>query len=775
MKQVIEIKNIRTLTAMGYLLIALLVSGIVYTWFSEWRDMERLETMNRQIESFRKEINIIHIQLIKFSLLGESVLEWDDEDLECYHIQRMAMDSMLCRFKTIYPVERIDSVRHLLADKELQMRWIVQVLDEQQALNEKIARQVPVIVQKSVQEQPQKPKRKGFLGIFGKKERPKPTVTTTMLHSLNRDMIAEQQAQSHYLSEHADSLAARNVELNRQLQELIRQMDEKVQADLQKRNIEIATMREQSFIQIGGLTGFVLLLLIISYIIIHRDAKRIKRYKRKTTDLIEQLKLSIEQNEALIASRKKAVHTITHELRTPLTTIIGYTELLWKECSNGNNVHFLQSIQHSSDRMRDMLNTLLGFFRLDNGKEQPRLSPCRISAITHTLETEFMPIAMNKGLSLTVKNVCDAVVLTDKERIIQIGNNLLSNAMKFTDNGSISLITNYDNGTLKLIVEDTGTGMTDEEQQRVFGAFERLSNAAAKDGFGLGLSIVQRIVAMLGGTIRLDSEKGKGSCFTVEILMPIVDEQTAQSRQGYVRHNEAYHEVIAVDNDEVLLLMLKEMYAQEGIHCDTCTGAAELMEMIRRKEYSLLLTDLNMSEINGFELLELLRTSNVGNSKTIPVVVTTASGSCSKEELMERGFAGCLLKPFSISELMEVSDKCAMKGNRNEKPDFTSLLSYGNETVMLDKLIAETEKEMLIIREAEQKTDFQELEALIHHLRSSWEILRADQPLRELYKLLHSECISNNEAIHKAVTAVLDKGSEIIRLAKEERRKYNNG
>ena len=142
---------------------------------------------------------------------------------------------------------------------------------------------------------------------------------------------------------------------------------------------------------------------------------------------------------------------------------------------------------------------------------------------------------------------------------------------------------------------------------------------------------------------------------------------------------------------------------------------------------------------------------------------------------MERGFAGYLLKPFSISELMEVSDKCAMKGNRNEKPDFTSLLSYGNETVMLDKLIAETEKEMLIIREAEQKTDFQELEALIHHLRSSWEILRADQPLRELYKLLHSECISNNEAIHKAVTAVLDKGSEIIRLAKEERRKYNNG
>ena len=91
--------------------------------------------------------------------------------------------------------------------------------------------------------------------------------------------------------------------------------------------------------------------------------------------------------------------------------------------------------------------------------------------------------------------------------------------------------------------------------------------------------------------------------------------------------------IVAIDNDKVLLLMLKEMYAQEGIHCDTCTNAAELMEMIRRKEYSLLLTDLNMPDINGFELLELLRTSNVGNSRIIPIIVTTASGSCNREEL----------------------------------------------------------------------------------------------------------------------------------------------
>ena len=768
-------KIVRTKIAIGYILIISLMINIGYIWFNEWSAVEKLEIKNQQIDDFRKEIDDIHIRLIEFSLFGETILEWKDEDLEHYHTQRMAIDSMLCRFKATYPAERIDSVRHLLKDKERQMRQIVQVLEQQQAINDKITRQIPVIAQKSVQEQPKKPKRKGFLGIFGKKEEAKPTATTTMLRSLNRNMIAEQQAQSRRLSEHADSLAARNAELNRQLQGLVVQIDEKVQADLQKREAEIAAMRERSFIQIGGLTGFVVMLLIISYIIIHRNITRIKRYKRETADLIEQLKQSVEQNEALIASRKKAVHTITHELRTPLTAITGYAGLMRKDCNTDKTGMYIQNIQQSSDRMREMLNTLLSFFRLDNGKEQPNFSPCRISAITHILETEFTPIAINKGLALTVMNHTDAVVLTDKERILQIGNNLLSNAIKFTEDGSVSMAMGYDDDILKLIVEDTGTGMTEEEQQRVFGAFERLSNAAAKDGFGLGLSIVQRIVSMLGGTIRLESDKGKGSRFRVEIPMQTAEELPEQINKTQIHHNRTFHNVIAIDNDEVLLLMLKEMYAQEGIHCYTCTDAAELMEMIRKKKYNLLLTDLNMPDINGFEVLELLRTSNVGNSKTIPVVVTTASGSCSKEELIGCGFAGCLFKPFSISELMEVSDKCAMKGKSDEKPDFTSLLSYGNESVMLDKLIMETEKEMQAIRDAEQRKDIQGLDALIHHLRSSWEILRADQPLRELYKLLHWKDIPDWEAIHNTLTVVQDKGLEIIRLAKEERKKYNNG
>ena len=770
-------RSYRILVAAGYISILILSLLVGYMYHNEQHSLVLLEEENNRASKLRKNINQLNMQITGLSLLGETVAEWNEKDAEQYHHKRMVIDSTLRVFREVFSSERIgiDSIRDILAHKERLMRDLAEIHSRQRILNRRIADRVPVIVRQSANESPYKAKRKGFLGLFGKKEGAKPSATTSMLHSLNNDVIAGQKVQNRILSEQTDSLIAHNAILNSQLRLLIHQIDCNVQSDLKLQESKIAAMRKMSFIQIGGLALFILLLLLVLFIVIHRDAIRIKRYKRESADLIRQLKQSALRNEELITSRKKAVHTITHELRTPLTAIIGYAGLMQKDCDVDKIGSYIQNIQQSSNRMREMLNTLLSFFRLDNGKEQPNFAPCRISTITHTLETEFMPVAISNGLALAINCHTDAVVLTDKERILQIGNNLLSNAIKFTESGGVSLITDYDDGLLKLIVEDTGTGMTEDEQRRVFGAFERLSNAATKDGFGLGLSIVQRIVAMLGGVVRLESEKGKGSCFTVEIPMQTAEEQPEQSRQGYVRQNEAYHEVIAIDNDAVLLFMLKEMYAQEGIHCDTCTDAAELIELIRKKEYSLLLTDLNMPEINGYELLELLRTSNVGNSKTIPVVVTTASGSCSKEELMDCGFSGCLLKPFSISELMEVSDKCAMKSNRNEKPDFTSLLSYGNEAVMLEKLIAETEKEMQAVREAELRKDLQELDALTHHLRSSWEILRADQPLRELYKLLHGSTIPDHEALSNAVTAVLDMGSEIIRLAKEERRKYNNG
>ena len=388
-----------------------------------------------------------------------------------------------------------------------------------------------------------------------------------------------------------------------------------------------------------------------------------------------------------------------------------------------------------------MSNTLLDFFRLDSGKENANSAPFRLQGMADALLTEFIPLAEAKDLRFTVECCDDVILMGDKERIMQVCGNLLSNAVKFTQSGNVSFRMEYNGSVLSIVVEDTGNGMSGEEQQRVFGAFERLSNAATQDGFGLGLSIVKRIVDMLDGTIRLDSEKGKGSRFTIELPM-----QTA----------------------DIAGIEKKKMHAHYGIHCEICNNTGDLMEAIRTNDYDLLITDLKMPETNGYEVLELLRSSDIGNSKTIPVVVATASGSCTEEELLLQGFSACLFKPFDLSELMAVSEKCLspLLSDKEEQPDLTSLLAYGDKVAMLDKLITETEKDMQAIKEAGAMLDRKALDIQVHRLRSSWAVIRADKPLWELHRLLRMEENCADEEISKAIDAMLAMGNKIVGQAK---------
>ena len=757
---------------LGYIIIFVLICTISCVWYSEWNEVESLEANNQRIDELRKEVNRIHIRLIELSLSGETVLDWDEADLANYHAQRIALDSTLCLFNKIHSIERVDSVRSLLEDKERQMFQIVRLMDEQKSINKKIANQASVVVQKIVQEQPKKLKRKGFLGIFGKKEETKPMTTATTFRSSNRNMVNEQKKQSRRLSEQADSLTARNAELNRQLQGLIAQIEKKIQTDLQNREDEIVSMREKSFIQVGGLMGFVLLLLIVSYIIIHVDARRIKQYKQKTEDLISQLTESVSQNKRLIDSRKKAMHSITHELRTPLAAIHGYAELIQKNNAETKIDRYSEHIRLSSQRMLAMLNSLLDFFRLDNGKEQPVSIPFRLGDIAHTLKSDFQNMAESKNLCLAIENNTDVVLTGDKNRILQIGNNLLSNAIKFTENGGVSMTIDYNNGVLTLVVEDTGTGMTEDEQQRIFTAFERLSNATAQDGFGLGLSVVKRIVDMLKGTIDLQSENGKGSRFTVRLPMSVAETASEEKSQDMINcHISNPCSVLVLDDNETLLSMTKEMYAHAGVCCDAFDNVGDMMEAMRKRNYDLIVSDMKMPEMNGYEVLELLRSSNIGNAKDIPVIVATASGSCDTEELLAKGFAGCLFKPFTLEELITVTERSLNIKPGNDLPDLKSLLVYGDSEAVLDRLIAETEKDMQDFGKAGANLDRKALVDLSHRLRSSWTVIHAVSPLWLLHGCIQSEC--SDRELQRAVNAVLEKGQIIIKLAKDERRKGN--
>lgn len=757
----------------GYIVITLLVGTIIYLYISEWQLFTKFEQEAKHINVLRQKVHDAYAKKLELAMYGETILEWEVMDTIRYHSKRLQLDNLLCEFKKDYPPHRLDSLRRLLEDKENQLFNIWTLLQVQDTLNEQLASQVPIIAYKSTQE----PSRKsgGFLGLFKKKKKSE-TTTSTMLYTLNKDVIERQRKQAKELDAFADSLVTRNNVLNHQLEEIISQMDGTIQQDLLERERTITSTRERGFYAITIATALMLLVIVAQILVIRRDSRKIRKKEEEAENLIRKQKQMLAENEELLNARQKMMHTITHELRIPLSSMIGYADLFNEETDKKVQQEYMENIKQALGRMTSQLNSLLSFFRLDCGKEEVNLTPFRLTDIANTLEVEFRTQIEAKDVVFVVHNCEDCVVIGDKERIIQIGDNLLSNALKFTESGIITLDATYKNGIYNLFVTDSGTGIPKGELNRIFKSFERLSNAATQDGFGLGLSIVDNLVRLLGGKIGITSDIGVGTSVSVDIPVTRTDKRLLSKSQNETIYPKRNYNVVAIDNNIVTLNMMRAMFAKCDVACDICVNAGELIELIRHKRYDLLITDLQMPGHNGYDILELLRTSNVNNSKTIPVIVTTASGSCTKEELLEKGFSDCIFKPFSKQDLLDIADKNVVdKKENDDKPDFNAILVYGDEVKILDKVISVTEQDMQNFKDAAERKDLKELDELIHHLRSSWGILNMDKPLWELHELLKDTASYSNEELYNAIIAVLEAGKTIIRCANEKIKEVANG
>lgn len=320
------------------------------------------------------------------------------------------------------------------------------------------------------------------------------------------------------------------------------------------------------------------------------------------------MKQSNDEKDELIKTRRQIIQTVTHELRTPLTTIMGNAELITHKTTDETAIDHAERIRESAIRMSDMTDSLLGYFRLDSMKETVVKSPFVLSTVAETLEADFKEMASKKNLSLELcDDTDDIVVNSDREMLLRIGNNLLSNAIKYTDNGKVALCTSYKDGMFSMTVEDTGSGMDEEKKKNIFEPFVRLSNAASKQGFGLGLTIVKNLVELLGGEITVDSDKGKGSKFHVTIPMEIANEINDVGIPTIsVSKITGIRSVIAIDDSDSNLNILKEMLSLYNIRCDTCKDVATLTRKLLDGDYDALVTDLRMDGLSGYDILHLL-------------------------------------------------------------------------------------------------------------------------------------------------------------------------
>lgn len=753
----------------GYFIWAVLICFMVSIVVHERHRISEVDFQNEELREIRHYVNIAYQRITTLSILGEGVINWSETDYYHYHNQRLQTDSLLQFLRTYYQdfvrPTQIDSLRFMLQSKEEHLWHIMLLFERQKKIDSLLINHLPDVARRATRVRTLEKKKRGIAGFFGDKRTVQVLPSFKELYKFSDSLIDMQQKRIVETTVYADSLRIRNQALNVELGRLIRNLDTQVQAAFTQREEKIAEAQILSVRLFTIIISVAIILLLLSYLTIHREIKCKAIAKRKREEIIGKLQETIRHNEELTREKQNIMQTITHELRSPLSAIRSYAKMIATDEKTSIRVRHAKTIVDASGRMAGMIDTLLNYFRLDSGKETVRPLPFQLKGIAGTLEAEFMPQMEKKRLAFETVNEADEVVMGDRNLILRIGSNLLSNALKFTQKGSVRLITKYSDGNFILTVDDTGTGIDKEKQEQIFKPFERLGNAATQDGFGLGLAIVRSLAELMDGSITVESVPEKGSRFTV--ILPL-ERATEAERQPYsyaATHHLSGCSVLSIDNDRMILGMLHDMFKQSEVHSETCTDMGGLTEKLRGNRYDLLTTDLKMPDISGYEVLELLRSSDIGNSRTIPVLAITGSGSITEEELKQAGFSAVLFKPFSIDELLAVAEQCIGE-NRTRYIDLTPLFAYGNKRHRLECLISETEKEMDGIREATDNADKDKIDGWIHHIRSSWMLIRAEQPLQELYEAIHEN--RTMEEIQARAGNVLVQGEKIIRLAKKE-------
>ena len=753
----------------GYLLLTVIIGCMVAIVLHERNRVQDIENESFVLYQTQRNINSAHRYVTILATYGESAIAWDEEDCIAYHERRLRTDSLLLILREqckdfILPAQ-MDTLHTLLANKEECLFQIMKTFQQQEETDSLLLHHLPIVAQQITQPHTVTRKKKGIAGWFGAKETIQLSPATTSLHTLNEELISLQGERQKNIDIYTDSLRLHNKELNRKLRTLITRLDEQTLTAFELKEKQLKDSYEHSTIIIIVLIAFAIVLLVISYLIIQRDIRAKAMLDKKMETTVKDLQKNIKENRSLIETRRRIMQTVTHELRTPLAAIIGNAELIEND-RKAERLRHLSSIRQSAGRMSSLLDNLMNYFRLDNGKETADPKPFQLKSIADILYMEFAPQAESKQLVFQVRNCEKEVVVGDKDLILRIGSNLLSNAVKFTERGIISLSVSYEKNIFAMTVEDTGSGISGEQQEKIYRPFDRLTNAATQDGFGLGLPIVRELVELMKGELYLDSEPGKGSRFCVRLPLERAEDNASDKDNSPALPILCNISVLILDNDEVLLSMTRDMLIRQEIDCDTCHNVHELLKKIRNKNYDLLITDLKMPDMNGYEVMELLRTSDIGNSRNIPIIVSTAMDKSSEAELLAAGFNGCLFKPFSSEEAALAITSCIDYLKQRQEIDLSTLLTYGDKEEILERLITETEKEMEQVREAFEKKDVAELDILVHHLRSSWMLLNADRPLRELYALIHQPPYDEPMWDEK-VQAVLNNGKRIIRMAQK--------
>ncbi|MDH6358767.1 ATP-binding protein [Parabacteroides sp. PF5-9] len=604
---------------------------------------------------------------------------------------------------------------------------------------------------------------------------------SSTLQDIRRAVANEQKQMREVLINRSPTLRYDNSMITSRINQILRDMEE------EEMEASFARMQErQDLVEdtsnlinfIGLITIFVTLAFIY---FIMRDISKSRFYR-------QQLEKAKTYAEKLLQARERLIMTISHDIRAPLSSIIGYIELLLRSNPNKQQQQYLKNMSGSSAHILSLVNDLLDFESLETGKMELHKVAFKLSDLFREIYESFKPQASAKGLELVldIKGDPEKISVGDVVRIRQIVGNLVSNAIKFTSKGQVVITidcsqlatTNEDeNGEtpskLILTVTDTGAGIPQEEQKKIFGEFARLAGSEKTEGFGLGLSITNRLVALMDGELLLQSVPGEGSTFTVVLPLPLAENQSVSevevtaNEEKSVAFSGKNITCLLVDDDLLQLALMEAILKQNNIRSVSCTNPQAVMELLRTDSFDIVLTDIQMPEMDGYALVKQIRGSDLPDAKTLPVVVLSATVGENKKVYHDAGFTDSLSKPFTTEQLVTLLNQIFPEEIKKKNLNTGALTAFAANdknasASILKTFSAETNKSITLLQGALEKNDRKEAARLAHKLIPLFTMLGANILVQHLRILERNDFELTDSGWMHLLTDVIRQASSIV-------------
>ncbi len=557
-----------------------------------------------------------------------------------------------------------------------------------------------------------------------------------------------------------NELIRNDLNISERLREIIASFDREITKNnnLEKQQRAKSMERTKKILKFAGILGGIVVLLF-SYFILS-DFFRAERFKKN-------LEESKNYAESLLKSREQLISTVSHDLKTPLNTISGYSELFENSTLSEKQKYYLGQITSSSHFISHLVDDLLDFSKLEAGKLPIESVPFSLENIIieagNAVKQQFPQKAVDLKFSIS-QEIKSKIFESDPLRIRQIINNLVGNAFKFTENGSVEIkVEELDTSTalsvpkiskIKISVIDTGIGISEEKQQLIFNEFTQAETEIAHKfgGSGLGLAISKKLTELLGGSLKVESVLGEGSNFI--LTLPLKNSDRILTKTIPKEHiSFGGLKAVIIDDDESMRALLQEIFEQMNI----ASEAFDNFENFHANfDFDFVLTDIQMPKTDGFTVLEKLKNGEINSYKNQPIIAMTGSREHSRDFYLKKGFSEMLPKPFSKQELVAVLE-CIFPNRRNfskenivgeifksnsadnEKFDLSLLESFLNTPEALEEVLevfnVQTEKDLQQIKNSIAENDTKTISEIAHRMLTMFRQIRAKEVIPILEKM----------------------------------------